>query len=136
MKSPQTTHTEQRKMVRSDLIVRGRGVRRTDSVASEGTLKNEDDVEEIERDAPIPIGRPRLDPAQYPKENLRIPNDVDAEESDGKEEEEEERNGAIQISYMVPDWFPKRIKKLFLVDRHGGQLTFKVTSIPHIPRAE
>lgn len=92
--------------------------RYADSVTSDLTLK-EEDVEEIVRDMPLPLARPRLDPALYTKGNLRI----------SDEEREEPSSGRIQTAHAVPDWFPKRIKKIFLVDRNGGQLTFRVCSL-------
>jgi len=42
------------------------------------------------------------------------------------ESEKKEPTGSAMIEHIVPAWLPKKIKKLFLVDRHGGQFTFKV----------
>lgn len=105
----------------------GGGVR-TDSVASEATLVDED-VEEVVREIPLPVARPRIDSSLYPKENLHI---LDGDEEDGEvdeeEEEHQEASGTIQTKHTVPIWFPKRVRAVFLVDRHGGQFTFKVNT--------
>jgi hypothetical protein len=46
------------------------------------------------------------------------------------ESEKKEHIRGEAIEHIVPAWLPKKIKKLFLIDRHRGQFTFKVICSP------
>ncbi len=52
------------------------------------------------------------------------------------ESEKRKHTGTAVIEHIVPAWLPKKIKKLFLIDRYGGQFTFKVDVLSSLPRCQ
>lgn len=79
--------------------------------AETGEVYNPDESDSDEPIKPTKHGKAGK-PKEHAKEEIEKP---------------EEFDGTIQTHYQVQDWFPDDIKKMFKVNRYGGQLKFQVS---------
>lgn len=63
------------------------------------------------------------------KQTVEIGNDEFTEPNqDGPRADTPKRQNGFHLAEELPSWFPKHIKDIYVVDRHGGALSFKVCS--------